>query len=140
MTAGAHTRGQTGGRLPETEENAEIVTAVPAGGRVEKAEETDAVESGAPDVRGDRVVEMIGRLEPLEVSERRGRNGRTSEGYLGPQPLARLTTERLRAQVAGALPEDRLPAEQYRRQAATVTRSPKVKAVKLLRDVTLPAP
>ena len=83
---------------------------------------------------------MIERLEPLEVSERRGRNGRTSEGYLGPQPLARLTTERLRAQVAGTPPEDRLPAEQYRRQAATVTRSPKVKVVKLLRDVTLPAP
>ena len=98
------------------------------------------MKSEAPGVRGDRVVETIARLEPLEVSERRGQNGRTSEGYLEPQPLARPTTEKLRAQVAGTLPEGHLPAEQYRRQAVTVTRSPKVKVVKLLRDVTLPAP
>ena len=96
------------------------------------------MESGAPVVRGDRVVEMIGRLEPLEVSERRGQNGRTSEGYLEPQPSARLTTEKLRAQAAGALPEARALTELCKQQVVTGTLSPTAKEGSLPRDAAIP--
>ena len=141
VIARARVRGQTGGRHRRARIGiAEIETAAAAGGRAKKGEETGEgtiVVVGARDVRAAK--ETV-PLEATGISGRHERNERISKGCREPQPWARPTMERLRAQVAGTLPEDRLPAEQYRRRAVTVTRSPKVKVVKLLRDVTLPAP
>ena len=81
---------------------------------------------------------MIGRLEPLEVSEKRGRNGRTSEGYPKPQPSARLTTERLRVQAAGTLPEARALTESCKLQVATGTVGPTMKEDSPPRDAATP--
>ena len=89
-------------------------------------------------MRGDRAVEMTERLEPLEVSEKRGRNGRMSEGYLEPQPSARLTTEKLPAQAAGTLPEARALTESCKLQVATGMASPTAKEDSLLRDAAIP--
>ena len=82
-TAGARARERTGGPPPE----AEIVgtaIAVAAGGRAEKDEETDVGKSVAPGARDVRAVEMTVCPEVPEVSERRGRNDRTSEDCRGP--------------------------------------------------------
>ena len=100
------------------------MTAAPAGDRVVKAEEIDAAKSVAPTVRGEQVVKMIERLEHLEVSEKRGRNAWTSEGYLEPQLSARLTVEKLPARVAGALPEVQALTESCNRQPGTGMVSP----------------
>ena len=81
---------------------------------------------------------MIERLEPLEVSEKRGRNGRMSEGYLEPQPSARLTTERLRVQAAGTLPEAQALTELCKQQVVTGTLSPTAKEGSLPRGAAIP--
>ena len=136
-TAGARTRERTEGLPPE----AEIVgtaTAVPAGGRVEKGEETDVGKNVAPGARDVRAVGRTARPEAPEVSERRGRNGRTSEDCREPQPWARPTTGRPRVQVVGSLLGDRLPAELSRLQPVMAMRSPTAKVATLLQDAALP--
>ena len=103
------------------------MTAVAAGDRAEKDEETDVVTNVAAAVRDVRAVEMTVCPEVPEVSERRGRNDRTSEDCREPQPWARLTTGRPRVQAAGNLLGDHPPAELSRRRPVTVTPSLKVK-------------
>ena len=92
----------------------------------------------APDARDVRAVARTARPEALEVSERRGRNARISKGCLEPQPWARRTTGRPRAQAVGTLLGARLPAELSRLQPVMVMRSPRVKVASLPRDVASP--
>ena len=75
----------------------------------------------------------------MGISERRERNERISKGCLEPQPWARLTMGRLRAQAVGTLLGARKPAELSRPLPVTVMRNPKAKVASLLQDVASPA-
>ena len=86
-------------------------TAVTAGGRAETDEETDEGTIVVVDVRDVRAAKGTVPLEAMGISERRERNERISRGCLEPQPWARLTMGRLRAQAVGTLLEARKPAE-----------------------------
>ena len=114
------------------------MTAAPAGDRVVKAEGIDAAKGVAPTVRGEQVAKMIERLEHLEVSEKRGRNAWTLEGYLEPQLSARLTVEKLPARVAGTRPEARAPTKSCKLQPVTGMVGPTMKEDSPPRDAATP--
>ena len=124
-------------------------TAVTAGGRAETGEETDEgttvvanvrdVGAAKETVRGVGAVKETVLLEAMGISERRDQSEQISKGCLEPQPWARLTMGRLRAQAVGTLLGARKPAEPSRPLPVTVMRNPKVKVASLLQDVASPA-
>ena len=74
-------------------------------------------------------------LEVMEISERRDQSEQISKGCREPQPWARLTMGRRRAQAAGTLLGARKPAEPSRPPPEIVMRNPKLKVASLLQDV-----
>ena len=124
-------------------------TAVTAGGRAETGEETDEgttvvanvrdVGAAKETVRGVGAVKETVLLEAMGISERRDQSEQISKGCLEPQPWARLTMGRLRAQAVGTLLEARKPAELSKPLPVTVMRDPKAKVASLFQDVASPA-
>ena len=137
----------TGGRLRGARiETAETETVAAADGRAERGEETDeeAIEGNVIDVRvakeivtGTEAVTEIALPEAMEATVRRDQRETISKDYREPQPWARGTTGRRRAQAAGTLLGVRKPAEPFRPLPETVMRNPKLKVAIRLQDVAL---
>ena len=134
----------TGGRLRGAKiEIVETETVAAADGRAEKGEETDeeAIEGNVIDVRvakeivtGTEAVTEIALPEAMEATVRRDQREKISKDYREPQPWARGTTGRRRAQAAGMLLEVRRPAEPFRPPPGMAMRSPKPKVANKLQD------
>ena len=126
----------------------ETETVAAADGRAEKGEVTDegtievvnvidarAVKETA---RGAEAVMETALPEVMEISGRRDQSEEISKDCREPQPWARSTMWRRRAQqAAGTLLGVRRPAEPFRPPPETVMRNPKLKVAIRLQDVVL---
>ena len=146
--AEARVHGRIGGRLRGARIG--IVgteTVVTADGRAETDEVTDEGTIEVANVRDVRAVKETARgaeavmetalPEATGISGRRDQSEQISKGCREPQPWARPTTERRRAQAAGTPLGARKPAEPFRPLPETVTRNPKLKVASRLQDVAL---
>ena len=146
MTAGARVHGRIGGHLRGARigiVGAETVAI--ADGRAEKDEAIDEVTIEAANVRDARaaketvtgaegVMETVSP-EVTEISGRRGQSEEISKDCREPQPWARSTMGKRRAQqAAGTLLGVRRPAEPFKPPPEMVMRSPKLKVAVRLQD------
>ena len=120
-------------------ESVVIETAATVGGRVETVGETAEGAIAEVDMRGSGVVTETVHRGVTGISERHVLNEPTSRGCLEPQPWARRTTGRRRAQPAGTLLEDRNQVEPSKQPREMVMRNPRVKEISLLPGVASPA-
>ena len=87
--------------------------------------------------RGAEAVMETALPEVTGISGRRDQSEQISKGCREPQPWARPTTGRRRAQAAGTPLEARKPVEPFRLLPETVTRNLKLKVASRLQDVAL---
>ena len=146
VIAEARARGRIGGRLHGAKiGTVGTGTAVTAGGRAETDEVTDEGTIEVANVRDVRAVKETARgaeavmetalPEATGISGRRDQSEQISKGCREPQPWARPTTGRRRAQAAGTLLGARKPAEPSRPPPEMVMRNPKLKVASQLQDV-----
>ena len=120
-------------------ESVAIETAATVGGRVETVGETAEGAIAEVDVKGNGVVTKTVRRGATGISVRHAQNEATSKDCLEPQPWARRTTGRRRAQPAGMLLEGRNQVEPSKQLPEMVMRNPRVKGISLLPGVASPA-